>query len=90
MRSLALCSFVEWVERSETHHGLLQKVLGSTALYPFLRAGSSERSVGISMAMFARRVLQSMLDHLAAHLPLEARKKLAYAKARVTPARCIA
>ena len=29
------------------------------------------------MAMFARRVLQTMLDHLAAHLPLEARKKLA-------------
>jgi hypothetical protein len=28
------------------------------------------------MAMFARRVLQSMLDHLAAHLPLAARKKL--------------
>jgi hypothetical protein len=30
------------------------------------------------MAMFTRRVLQSMLDHLAAHLPLEARKKLAH------------
>jgi len=30
------------------------------------------------MAMFARRVLQSMLDHLATHLPLEARKKLAH------------
>jgi hypothetical protein len=30
------------------------------------------------MAMFARRVLQSMLDHLAAHLPLEARNKLAH------------
>lgn len=29
------------------------------------------------MAMFARRVLQTMLDHLAAHLPLEAREKLA-------------
>jgi hypothetical protein len=30
------------------------------------------------MAMFARRVLQIMLDHLAAHLPFEARKKLAH------------
>ena len=29
------------------------------------------------MAMFARRVLQTMLDHLAAHLPPEAREKLA-------------
>jgi hypothetical protein len=29
------------------------------------------------MAMFTRRVLQTMLDHMAAHLPLEARKKLA-------------
>jgi hypothetical protein len=28
------------------------------------------------MAMFTRRALQSMLDHLAAHLPLEARNKL--------------
>jgi hypothetical protein len=30
------------------------------------------------MAMFARRVLQTMLDHLAGHLPFEARKKLAH------------
>jgi hypothetical protein len=30
------------------------------------------------MAMFARRVLQTMLDHLAVHLPREARKKLAH------------
>jgi hypothetical protein len=30
------------------------------------------------MAMFARRVLQSMLDQLAAHLPVEAREKLAH------------
>ena len=30
------------------------------------------------MAMFARRVLQTMLDHLPAHLPLEARQKLAH------------
>ncbi len=30
------------------------------------------------MAMFTRRALQSMLDHLAAHLPLEARNKLAH------------
>lgn len=29
------------------------------------------------MAMFTRRVLQTMLDHLAAHLPIEAREKLA-------------
>ena len=28
------------------------------------------------MAMFARRLLQTMLDHLAAHLPLEGRTKL--------------
>ena len=31
------------------------------------------------MAMFTRRALQNMLDHLAAHLPLEARHKLAHA-----------
>jgi hypothetical protein len=30
------------------------------------------------MAMFARRSLQRMLDHLAAHLPAEARMKLAH------------
>jgi hypothetical protein len=30
------------------------------------------------MAMFARRALQSMLDHLAGHLPIEARRKLAH------------
>lgn len=30
------------------------------------------------MAMFARRVLQTMLDHLAVHLPIEARGKLAH------------
>src|SRR5258708_7381587 len=30
------------------------------------------------MAMFARRVLQAMVDHLVAHLPLEAAKKLAH------------
>jgi len=30
------------------------------------------------MAMFARRVLQTMLDHLAAQVPLEGRKKLAH------------
>jgi hypothetical protein len=29
------------------------------------------------MAMFVHRLLQNMLDHLAAHLPLEAREKLA-------------
>ena len=29
------------------------------------------------MAMFSRRVLQTMLDHLASHLPLPARRKLA-------------
>ena len=30
------------------------------------------------MAMFTRRELQKMLDHLEAHLPFEARKKLAH------------
>ena len=30
------------------------------------------------MAMFARRVLQTMLDHLVVHLPIEARKKLVH------------
>lgn len=36
------------------------------------------------MAMFTRRALQRMLDHLAAHLPLEAREKLAHEMNRQT------